>query len=155
MHKNKEIRQEIKSVLETWFAGTGTAFSDLNVFDYRIEKVDPDRLPVIAIYTLAEGAEISSDRGNYMRRVETKVVLTVSGKDGSVPLGTGEISIDEKLDNLQEEVEGQLLKKRNTLNKIIHELIYLGFIDSVDPDSGTNFLTRVMNFQANYRFVNP
>lgn len=145
MHKNTEIRNEIVSIIDT------AAFG-VTVYNSRSITVSKSKLPAITVFTLDEDAEETPDQTGYIRKVDVKMVIYNSGKDVS-ELNSGEISIEEEIDNIQEQIEALFLTVRQNLNAKVYRLFYLGSTEMKETENiEATILVRQMSFVAEYHF---
>lgn len=140
MSKRKDIRQAIRARLDS-------ALSGVNVYDYRLATLQPDKLPAVSIYISRDTAEKTQDDQGYIRIYEVDIIIQVKGKDTAF-LNTGETSVDSDLDDIIEDIENEFFKLRETLSKNVFNFNYIS--GETKPDNSTEdfILIHKMKFEA-------
>jgi hypothetical protein len=119
-HKHQQIRDAVVDLLAD--------IQGIRVYGSVFSEIPKEKLPIISVYTNNESAVRLPSIGGYTRTVTVVVAVYVTGFDAAqiADKNLGETNINDKLDNLKAEVEGILLKKFQTLDKIIFQLDYAG-----------------------------
>ena len=145
MHKNTEIRNEIIDIIEA-------SSIVITAFNSRSITTSSAKLPAVVVFPLDENAEETPDQGGYIRNVEVNLVIYAKGKDVS-ELDTGEISIEETVDNLQEEFEDLFLTLRQNLNAKVFSFKFTGAVELKETENVESaMIIRQMSFVAQYHF---
>jgi len=128
MHINTKIRNEIKKILDN-----SPEFSNIPVYNSRINRLS-DNFPCVSIHTVDDTGTKTPDEGTYVKKIDVFIVLYDNGKD-AIDLLENEKSIDEKIDDLREKLDNILLKKWETLNKVVFKLNYVGNKQVIEDNS--------------------
>jgi len=121
--------------------------SGVNIYDFRLIKILDSNLPCISIYTKDDTAEKTEDENNYIRNYEVILTVYMSGHD-DLTIEAGEKSVDEKLDDLTEEIEDIFFHPYETLEKLVYRFNYNGSKTFPDAETSKTVLVQLMNFTA-------
>lgn len=145
MHKNTIIRNELFNILN--ITGSG-----INVYNSRLRDLPDTKLPALSIYINTENAIKVPDEHGYIREPQVIIVCAVKGLDRTHTLSTGEKYVDEKLDDLYEFIENQLLTPIQTLNKQLYRFNFEGVSNITVENLGDNGIKLVSytNWRARY-----
>jgi hypothetical protein len=142
MTKGEEIVAAIKTRLETI---TGVS----EVCDWRTLNLDDLSLPAIIIKDLGDSPTLSPSQRTYITLEKISVEIIVKGRDKQEKQDANEAVVTQ-LRTFTEAVESLLLHENDTLEGIIHRLIYTGSTNSAAPGGDLTVMVRTLTFDAEW-----
>ncbi len=115
-HKRTKLRQAVQDKLKA-SAGVTALVASERIFKTRLVQLPARFTNAISIYTLDETGAKTASEDDLERIINVMISVWQTGKDNAT-IGTGEESIDDKLDNIFQAIEDEFFTKFQNLRDV-------------------------------------